>query len=344
MHYKMEVIPTTFEDGEPGFTLLFEDITEKERHLKNMEFLTRTAMDLVDLPLNVDIYQYIAKGLMELIPNPRLYIHSYDELKGQFFMRAIVGQEFRDNAKFLSGGKDIIGMGFPLKDFFMSAPFFESPSTMKGMRELRFSPFFEDEAISFYDACVRKFPKDACDDFIRKYSIGKLYVTGLVWHEQLFGVVGICHGPDEDLENQQAIESFLRQASIAIARRQTEERLSRSEQRFAELVSNGFHSATVLVRDGRIALVNPRFTETFGYTKVDMPTLQDWFSKAVPDPEHRTLALTCLDSGQSDKGDYLSQVFPVRCRNGEEKQAEMHPVFLSDGTQVVSFRVNTPAR
>jgi len=27
--YKMEVIPTTFEDGDPGLTILFEDITEK---------------------------------------------------------------------------------------------------------------------------------------------------------------------------------------------------------------------------------------------------------------------------------------------------------------------------
>ncbi len=114
MYYKMEVIPTTFEDGEPGLTLLFEDITEKKRHLKNMEFLARTAMELVDLPLETNIYQYIAERLLELIPeNPRIYVNSYDDVKGEFFMRAIVGQEFREKATFLSGGKALIGWGYP---------------------------------------------------------------------------------------------------------------------------------------------------------------------------------------------------------------------------------------
>ncbi len=345
MYYKMEVIPTTFEDGEPGLTLLFEDITEKKRHLKNMEFLARTAMELVDLPLETNIYQYIAERLLELIPeNPRIYVNSYDDVKGEFFMRAIVGQEFREKATFLSGGKDLIGMGIPLKDFFSSAPFFESPSTMKEMRELRFSPFFENEDMSFYDACVHKFPRDVCDDFIQKFFIGKLYVTGLVWQEQLFGVVGICHGPDEDLENKQAIESFLRQASIAIARRMTEERLLRSEDRFAELVSCGLLPATVVVRDGRISLVNPRFTETFGYTMDDMPTLQEWFSKAIPDPKHRTLAQSFLDPAHNGAGDQPARTFSVRCRNGEVKQTEFLPVLLSDGTQIITCQVKDQGR
>ena len=85
-------------------------------------------------------------------------------------------------------------------------------------------------------------------------------------------MVGICLGPDEVLENSQAIESFLRQASIAISRRMTEERLIRSEQRFSDMVNLADFPAAVIDRDGRYIQVNPQFTEQFGYTLEDIPT------------------------------------------------------------------------
>ena len=49
--FQMQVIPTTFDDGGKGSTLVFEDITERKKYVRNMEFLARTAMELVYLPL-----------------------------------------------------------------------------------------------------------------------------------------------------------------------------------------------------------------------------------------------------------------------------------------------------
>ncbi len=344
MYYKMEVIPTTFEDGEPGLTLLFEDITEKKRHLKNMEFLAQTAMELVELPLDADIYQYIAERLQELIlDNPRLYIHSYDEVKGQFYLRAMEGESVRLGVSKLAGF-DVIGMAFPVHEFFYAAPFFENPSTFKHMREMCFSPSCDDDDFSFYDSCAHQFPKDVCEAIMRDFNLGKIYLTGLVWQDQLFGLVGICHGPDEELENRQAIESFLRQASIAIARRLTEERLSRSEDRFRELISNGILPPTIVVRDGRISLVNPKFTETFGYTKDDIPTLEEWVKKVVPDPEYREKLVSALNQDIHVASDSLPQLFPLKCRNGDEKGAAFMPIILSDGTRVVTCQVEVPGK
>jgi PAS domain S-box-containing protein len=344
MFYKMEVIPTTFEDGGPGLTVLFEDITERKQHLKNMEFLARTAMELVDLPPETDIYQYIADRLVELIPdNPRYYVESFDEVRTQFFACALVNQEFRDGVKRLLG-RDLVGMTFPLTEFFYTEPFFESPLTLKNMREMRFRPFFDDEEISFYEHCMGQIPMNVCNDILQNFNIGKIYLTGLVWQQQLFGVVGICHGPDEELENQQAIESFLRQASIAIARRLTEERLLRSEQRFGELLSSGSLPPAVVVQDGRISLVNPQFTGTFGYTREDIPTLQEWLAKAIPDPEYREKAVSALNPGIPGAGDPPPRIFSVQCRNGEEKSVDFRPIILSDGTQVVTCHVKDQGR
>jgi len=337
LFFKMEVIPTSFEAGETGLTIVLEDITEKKRHLKNMEFLARTAMELVDLPPEADIYQYISKRLPELLhDNPMFYIHSYDEVKREFFMRALEGETIRRGAMEMAG-YDLVGMIFPVENFFYAAPFFESAASFKDMREMHFRPFYDDEQISFYDSCARIFTEEVCNTFLQAFNIGKIYLTGLVWQEKLFGLVGIFHGPGEELENKQAIESFLRQASIAIARRMTEDRLLRSEQRFRELVTSSIHPSAVIGRDGRIVLVNPRFTEEFGYTHEDVPTKGRWFEMAFPDPEYRKKAVALLDSDHVPS----NGTFPIRCRDGREKEISLQPVRLSDGTVVVGCEMKS---
>jgi PAS domain S-box-containing protein len=106
LFYKMEVIPTTFESGEKGLTIVLEDITEQKRYLRNMEFLERTARELVDLPLETDIYHYIAERIIELLPRPpRVYVESYDEVNRQFVKREIIDRTPRE------GGVRIMGKG-----------------------------------------------------------------------------------------------------------------------------------------------------------------------------------------------------------------------------------------
>jgi PAS domain S-box-containing protein len=335
LFFKMEVIPTSFEAGETGLTIILEDITEKKRYLKNMEFLARTAMELVDLPPDADIYQYIADRLVELVPdNPRYYVESYDEVKEHFLVCALVNQFFRNGVARLLG-QDLVGTTIPIKEFFFSDPFFESPLTLKNMREMRFRPFFEDEEISFYEHCAGQMPMNVCNAILQDFNIGKIYLTGLVWQEQLFGVVGICHGPDEVLENRQAIESFLRQASIALARRMTEERLSRSEQRFFDLVTLSDKPALVINQEGKTTLVNPGFTREFGFTHVDIPHREAWLENAFPDPESRKKAVDLLDSDHVPS----NGSFTIRCRDGRERDVSLQPVHLSDGTCVIGCDV-----
>ncbi len=93
--YQMEVIPTTFEGGEQGLTIVLEDITERKRYVKNMEFLARTAEELVNLPSDTDIFRYVADRVAELVPGtPRCYVESYDEVNRQFFLKAMVSHGY----------------------------------------------------------------------------------------------------------------------------------------------------------------------------------------------------------------------------------------------------------
>ena len=117
LFYQMEVIPTMFESGEKGLTIVLEDITERKRYVRNMEFLTRTAMELVNLPLETDIYEYIAEQMISLAPKGRVFVESYDEVNRQFFIRALLNKDFLKEFNEIVG-RSVVGMSFPVQDFF----------------------------------------------------------------------------------------------------------------------------------------------------------------------------------------------------------------------------------
>lgn len=328
--YKMEVIPTLFEENEKGVTIVLEDITEKKRHVKNMEFLARTAEELVDLPPDTDIFAYIADRLKSLVPeNPRFFIHSYNETEDEFIIQA-----FEDNT-FLKGamnnfGYNLIGIKFPIKDFFYSAPFNENAFTFKDMRVMHFKPFYEEEEYSFYDCCARLFSKEDCNKFALKFNIAKIYLTGLVWQEQLFGIVGICLSKDKKLENKQAILSFFRQGSKALARRMTEQKLLRCEQKFNEFASGLDIPVMILDKQNAIVNMNGKFTEEFGYTLNTVSSFETWAEKALLDPAKNALEQMLKRSG-SENQEIHQETFNLTCHDKTKKPVILKLISFSDG-------------
>jgi PAS domain S-box-containing protein len=346
LFYQMQVIPTTFEDGEKGCTLVLEDITERKRYVRNMEFLARTAMELVDMPAEADIYEYVADRISELVPETLIHVLSYDESNRKFFVRAIRDQAVHSVLVRILG-RDPVGMVFPL-DYITSHPLGGDPASLlhRGVQEFFFKPEVGQVGASFYDLCFGQIPEDHCEEVLRVLNLGKIYLLCLVWGEHLYGTVDIYLPLERELDNRQAIESFVRQASIAIARRQTEERLRRSESRFRDLVDSSPIPSAVIESDGRYAYINRAFTELFGYTLADIPTGRDWFRLAFPDPARRREAIAAwkADRGRAGPRRPRSRTFSVRCRDGKEKVIRFSPVELSDGTDYVTYEDVTEER
>lgn len=321
--YQMEVIPTQFEEGEKGFTIILEDITDRIKHTRNMEFLTRTAIELVDLAPEADIYSYIAERLLELLPpNPQFYIESYDSESELFNLRIICDDLFRKKIA-NSFGIDFVGLTLNIKDFCYSAPFYETPSSMKKMRTFRFRPFFDDEQISLHDYLLQKFPVGLCNDFLQSSNIAKIYHTGLVWQDQLYGMVGICMNKEETLENKDIIESFLRQASIALARRVTEEQVTRCHNQVLDMIATLPVPCMLVTGKGVIPLINSRFTDEFGYSCDDAATLDSWLIRAFPISDHRQTVLDTLTPSPKATHGPFRCIVPITCQDGTEKNTEI---------------------
>jgi len=207
---------------------------------------------------------------------------------------------------------------------------------MFGIREYVFRPPEKAGDYSMYDLSVRQIPEDVCEAILDRFGIGKFFSIGMVWRDQLYGIAGIYLPPEDELHDREAFESFIRQASIAIARRQTEERLRRSERRLREVIESSPHAAALIDADGRYLSLNRRFTEVFGYTIEDIPTGEEWFRRAFPDGREEANTARGSDPVQADAGEGRPRTYRVRCKNGEEKAVLFRAVGLCDGTQYVT--------
>jgi PAS domain S-box-containing protein len=74
-----------------------------------------------------------------------------------------------------------------------------------------------------------------------------------------------------------------------------------------------------------ITFLNPVFTQTFGYTREDIPTLAAWWPKAYPDPEYRKWVAeiwqATLEKSRREGTVFPPIEFNIRCKNGTVKTA-----------------------
>ena len=99
--------------------------------------------------------------------------------------------------------------------------------------------------------------------------------------------------------------------------------LRRSEQQFRTLFNVTAIPLVSVDSDGNM-MTNPKFTEVLGYTHEDIPTLQEWWPLAYPDPEYRKWVIenweSAVQRAERDNSDIQSDEYRVTCKNGEVRR------------------------
>ena len=140
--------------------------------------------------------------------------------------------------------------------------------------------------------------------------------------------------------------------SVSVVRDVTENRqaqaaLRASEEHFRQLVQHLPVPVAFNDPQGRILTLNPRFTQVLGYTPEDLPTLDDWFRLAYPDPDYRrevreswsTAARRAAGSG----GEIAAAEYRVTTRGGDVRTMLISGVPVGENLLVALFDV-TEAR
>jgi PAS domain S-box-containing protein len=89
---------------------------------------------------------------------------------------------------------------------------------------------------------------------------------------------------------------------------------------------------------GNITYLNENFVQAFGYTRADIPTVNQWWILAYPDQAYRELVIR--EWGEGLESMQLGNPFPqlevrVRCKNGEVRTVLVHPAKLSETENLV---------
>ncbi len=117
-------------------------------------------------------------------------------------------------------------------------------------------------------------------------------------------------------------------------RRATEMALVRKEEEQRKLI-DGLPIGVVIAGFPdyqNIHYINEQFTRVYGYTLEDIPTAEDWFVKAYPDPRYRSQVRELWDQALRGSGERQGSVesheYRIRCKDGQTRPTLISAVML----------------
>ncbi len=213
--------------GEPCLVGLFHDVTSrveeeavrrreqaaKDRELSqvaDMALLARDAMELVELDVDADLYLHVAQRLEELVGDALVAVAHYDASDNRIQIRALLGvADRRDElAELLDGEPE--GLSFELGT--------ELREALSRGELIRFEQ-------GVFDLTNGRVPRPIAAEIDGLLRITSVFAIGLARDGELYGSVAIAPFDGDELAKRSAIEVLVAQATVAVARRRTEQAL-----------------------------------------------------------------------------------------------------------------------
>lgn len=203
-----------------GIVCVAQDITERKlaeekekKYIRDLMFLSKTAMGLVELPPEDDIYHFTGEKLKELAGDSIVGITSYDAASNTFHARTMVGVRRQVERVLELLGRDLDSIPFKIKD--------EVRLKLTSGKLMRLPA-------DLHELTNGEIPKDVGHKIEEFLDLGDIYAMGLTIEGELFGSAVIFTRRGTKLEDKETIETFINQASVSMRRRQAEEQTKAS--------------------------------------------------------------------------------------------------------------------
>jgi len=245
--------------GRPGILASFRDITERKRaeeegqeRMRELEFLSRTAMELVQLPPEADVHQYISRWLSDLAGDEAtVLVSSFDRDTESLSVQAMAAPDRHVAAVVNVLGKVPVGISAPI-----------SQEARRGLA----ASTLEKVAGGLSELASGALPAPVCRDIEKALGITEVRAIGLSWQGEVSGSAALllCHPVAP--ASQRTIEAFIRQVSMALQRRLAQEALHRSERRYHLLAENASDVIWTTDLELRPTYISPSVAHVRGYT------------------------------------------------------------------------------
>ncbi len=180
-------------------------------HLKNLEFISQSAMSFANLPHNGKIYDYISSELISLLPMSVAVVNSYDENSGTFHIQSVKGQiERYENMLSNMLNQNVLDKSLKIPDNYR--PYLNSN------RLIHLSG-------GLYDLFLRNFSEDVCKTINDVLDLHECYMVGISRDDKLIGSISFAIPNCIHDDIKIIIEIFVNQASVALQKCWYEEEL-----------------------------------------------------------------------------------------------------------------------
>ncbi len=236
------------------------DISERKRiealdrkRMHELEFLSRTATEFVEMTPESDIYGYISARLLELVPGSSNIVSSIEDTTRRLQVQAISGSAaFQDALKELRALREE-GLRFTIPSWAIDAMLTGELSRIEGgIKECTFREVSPEVCAHLEEVCGR----------------GPIYGIGFTWNGRLYADAVIYLREGHVLDDCTVLMAFIHQASIALQRRGAEGDLRDREEQYRTLFedsSDGIFLLTDVFID-----CNDRGLELLGYTRDEL--------------------------------------------------------------------------
>ncbi|MBA7547115.1 hypothetical protein ES705_39517 [subsurface metagenome] len=237
--------------------------SERE-YISEMKFLADSAMDFVEFSLEKDIFKYIGEKVQEIIGDAVIYVNEFDKEKDGFVVRYLggYGKKFKKVLSIL--GKDPTKMVYKIGGLEISGQ--KSKVSAKEGRAILLSCKLIRWPGGFTEMSSRYIPKSASQIIKKLFSLNEVYMIGLSRKGEILGEIVILLRGQNEIKNPDFIETFIKQASIALQQKKTEEALRQSRQEFISIFRDNPEAIVYVDEKGIILDINLRFSELFGYS------------------------------------------------------------------------------
>lgn len=298
--------------------------SERE-YISEMKFLADTAMDFVDFSLKKDIFKYIGEKVQEIIGNAVIYVNEFDKEKDGFVVRYLggYGKKFKKVLSVI--GKDPTKMVYKIVDLEISGQ--KSKVSVKEGKVILLSCKLIKWPGGFTEMSSRYISKSASQIVKKLFNLNEVYMIGLSRKREILGEVVIILRGQNEIKNPDFIETFVKQAAIALQRKNAEEALRQSQQEFISIFRDNPEAAVYVDEKGTILDINSRFFELFGYTLEEIKGKN--INSGIIHPPEKIMEGRGLDNKALTKG-YVN-FETIR----KKKDGTLFPVFLSGSPVIV---------
>ena len=153
---------------------------------EEVAFLSKTAMEFVDLPLEEDIYPHIGERIKELVGDGVVIINSFDEETDSLRVRCILGAGPLIEAAVRALGRHPVGLSFKMTEH-----------ARQGIPQ----GVLEKAEGGLYEACFGKINADLCHRLEYLAGVDEVYGVGFARRGGIFGDALIITRKDRNISS-----------------------------------------------------------------------------------------------------------------------------------------------